>query len=138
MSTLIEQAVQARLIAIEPCTQTVAATLSYDRDDPFAVRIGFPPSATLEGVEVSWTFGRELLRSGLSEPSGDGDVHVRPYGFERTVLEFHSPEGTAMVHIRTAELNRFLRRSQTLVPAGQEHRYLDVDHDLAELLRDAC
>ncbi|MEU5432720.1 SsgA family sporulation/cell division regulator [Streptomyces sp. NPDC020719] len=138
MSTVIEQAVEARLIASDPRVQIVPATLGYDREDPFAVRMIFPAPATLEGVEVSWAFARELLETGLETSAGIGDVRVRPYGFDRTVLEFHAAEGTAMVHIRTSELRRFLKRTQLLVPVGQEHHYLDLDGDLTELLRDAC
>ncbi|MGW0561381.1 SsgA family sporulation/cell division regulator [Streptomyces sp. NPDC003016] len=137
MSPVIEQAVQARLISSAPRMETVPATLRYDRADPFAVRMGFPPPATLEGVEVSWVFARELLATGTDTRAGLGDVQVRPYGYGRTVLEFHAAEGTAMVHIRTADLRRFLRRTHALVPVGDEHLHLDVDHDLAELLRDA-
>ncbi|MFI1395573.1 SsgA family sporulation/cell division regulator [Streptomyces sp. NPDC020681] len=138
MSTVIEHAVQARLVASAPQTESVAATLRYDRDDPFAVSMAFPPKATLEGNEVSWAFSRELLTAGIDEPAGVGDVRVRPYGYDRTVMEFHAPEGVAMVHVRTSELRRFLRLSQVLVPTGREHLYLDLDHDLAELMRDAC
>lgn len=83
---------------------------------------------------MSWEFSRELLAAGMDAPSGAGDVRVRPFGYERTVLEFHAAEGIAMVHVRTAELRRFLRRAQELVPAGQEHRFLDVDRSLAQLL----
>ncbi|MGW7364733.1 SsgA family sporulation/cell division regulator [Streptomyces sp. NPDC054841] len=138
MSSVIEQAVQARLVASAPQMETVPATLRYDRHDPFAVSMEFPPPATLEGTEVSWAFSRELLAQGMDAPAGVGDVRVRPYGYDRTVLEFHAPEGTAMVHIRTSELRRFLKRAQGLVPAGREHLYLDLDEDLAELMRDAC
>ncbi|WP_326810262.1 SsgA family sporulation/cell division regulator [Streptomyces scopuliridis] len=138
MTLVIEQAVQARLVASVPRLETVPATLRYDRADPFAVRMAFPPPATLEGTEVTWEFSRELLRTGMTEPVGVGDVRVRPFGYGRTVLEFHAPEGTAMVHLRTSELRRFLERSQDVVPAGHEHLYLDLDHDLTELLRDAC
>ncbi|MFE4369509.1 SsgA family sporulation/cell division regulator [Streptomyces sp. NPDC056835] len=138
MTLVIEQAVQARLVASIPRLETVPATLRYDRADPFAVRMAFPPPATLEGTEVTWEFSRELLATGMTEPVGVGDVRVRPFGYGRTVLEFHAPEGTAMVHLRTSELRRFLERSQDLVPAGREHLYLDLDHDLTELLRDAC
>ncbi|MBB6436618.1 SsgA family sporulation/cell division regulator [Streptomyces candidus] len=134
MSTVIEQAVQARLISSAPQLENVPATLGYDRTDPFAVRMVFPPPATLEGVEVVWTFSRELLARGLEEPSGVGDVQLRPYGYGRTVLEFHATEGVAMVHIRTSELRRFLRETQELVPPGDEHQYLDMDQDLAQLL----
>ncbi|MEV6399381.1 SsgA family sporulation/cell division regulator [Streptomyces sp. NPDC051907] len=138
MSTVIEQAVQARLVASAPQMETVPATLRYDRADPFAVRMAFPPPATLEGTEVSWAFSRELLAAGVDGPAGVGDVRVRPFGYDRTVLEFHAPEGIAMVHIRTSELRRFLKRALGLVPSGREHLYLDLDHNLAELLRDAC
>ncbi|MEU8953041.1 SsgA family sporulation/cell division regulator [Streptomyces sp. NPDC048518] len=138
MSTVIEQAVEARLVAAAPRMPTIPATLHYDRQDPFAVRMSFPAPATLEGVEVYWTFARELLTQGVERAVGDGDVRVRPYGFDRTVVEFHAPEGTAIVHIRTGELRGFLQRTTALVPAGQEHRHVDLDHDLAELMRDAC
>ncbi|MEU7057672.1 SsgA family sporulation/cell division regulator [Streptomyces sp. NPDC046197] len=138
MSTVIEQPVEARLVAAAPRMLSIPATLHYDRRDPFAVRMTFPAPATLEGVEVCWTFARELLTAGLEEPEGHGDVRVRPYGYDRTVLEFHAPEGTAVVHVRTGEIQRFLRASSDLVPVGLEHLQLDLDHDLAELMRDAC
>ncbi|MGW0531289.1 SsgA family sporulation/cell division regulator [Streptomyces sp. NPDC003032] len=138
MSTVIEQAVEARLVAAAPRMPTIPATLHYDRRDPFAVRMSFPAPATLEGVEVCWTFARELLTVGVERAVGDGDVRVRPYGFDRTVVEFHAPEGTAIVHIRTGELRGFLHRTTALVPVGQEHRHVDLDQDLVELMRDAC
>ncbi|MEU6673353.1 SsgA family sporulation/cell division regulator [Streptomyces sp. NPDC046853] len=138
MSTSIDQAVEARLVAAAPRMPTIPASLHYDRNDPFAVRMSFPAPATLEGIEVFWTFARELLTLGMEQAVGDGDVRVRPYGFDRTVVEFHAPEGTAIVHIRTGELRRFLHRTLALVPAGDEHLHVDLDHDLAELMRDAC
>jgi hypothetical protein len=125
LSTVIEQAFQARLVASAPRMETVPATLRYDREDPYAVSMAFPPPATLEGVEVSWAFARELLAEGVDGPAGIGDVRVRPYGYDRTVVEFHAPEGVAVVHIRTSELRLFLERAQRLVPAGREHQYLD-------------
>jgi len=137
LSTVIEQTVEARLVAAAPRMPSIPATLRYDRDDPFAVRMTFPAPATLEGVEVCWTFARDLLAAGMEEPEGDGDVRVRPYGYDRTVLEFHAPEGTAVVHVRSGELRRFLEATGELVPTGLEHLRLDLDHDLAELMRDA-
>ncbi|ALV32191.1 SsgA family sporulation/cell division regulator [Streptomyces sp. CdTB01] len=138
MSTVIERPVEARLVAAAPRMPSIPATLHYDRTDPFAVRMTFPAPATLEGVEVCWTFSRELLTAGLEGPEGHGDVRVRPYGYERTVLEFHAPEGTAVVHVRSEEVRAFLDATGELVPAGLEHLHLDLDHDLAELMRDAC
>jgi len=138
LSTVIEQPVEARLVAAAPRMPSIPATLRYDRRDPFAVRMTFPAPATLEGVEVCWTFARELLVSGMERPEGHGDVRVRPYGYDRTVLEFHAPEGTAVVHVRSGEIRRFLRRTTELVPVGLEHLQVDLDHGLAELMRDAC
>ncbi|GEC03088.1 hypothetical protein SSP24_07430 [Streptomyces spinoverrucosus] len=138
MSTVIEQPVEARLVAAAPRMPSIPATLSYDLTDPFAIRMTFPAQATLEGEEVCWTFSRELLAAGLRGPEGHGDVRVRPYGYDRTVLEFHAPEGTAVVHVRSGELRQFLQATRVLVPEGLEHAYLDLDHDLAELMRDAC
>ncbi|MET3984400.1 SsgA family sporulation/cell division regulator [Streptomyces sp. PvR034] len=138
MITIIEQAVQARLVAAAPKVETVPVTFHYDRSDPFAVRMAFPAPATLEGIEVSWTFARELLEAGLDRPCGHGDVRVRPYGSGRTVVEFHAPEGVAIVLMAAAELRRFLERAAAVVPPGLEHLYLDVDHSLAELMRDSC
>ncbi|MEU8591671.1 SsgA family sporulation/cell division regulator [Streptomyces sp. NPDC048664] len=137
MSTLIEQPVQARLVAAAPRMQSIPATLHYDRRDPFAVRMTFPAPATLEGVDVCWTFARDLLAAGLAGPEGHGDVRVRPYGYDRTVVEFHAPEGTAVVHIHSRDVRQFLRRSTALVPVGLEHLQLNLDEDLAELMRDA-
>ncbi|MEV5614007.1 SsgA family sporulation/cell division regulator [Streptomyces sp. NPDC052225] len=116
---------------------SIPATLRYDVRDPFAVRMSFPAPATLEGVDVCWTFARELLSTGVAESAGTGDVRVRPYGYDRTVLEFHAVEGTAIVHVRTGELQRFLTDTAELVPAGSEALHLDMDGDLAELMRDA-
>ncbi|MEU6534830.1 SsgA family sporulation/cell division regulator [Streptomyces sp. NPDC047000] len=137
MSTVIEQPVEARLVAAAPRMQSIPAALRYDRSDPFAVRMAFPAPATLEGVDVCWTFSRELLTAGLETPQGRGDVRIRPYGYDRTVLEFHAPEGTAVVHVRSEEIRRFLQDTGVLVPVGLEHLQLDLDQELLELTRDA-
>ena len=138
MSSVIEQSVQARMVASAPRMETLPATLQYDRRDPFAVRMAFPAPATLEGTEVAWEFSRELLSAGMDAPAGVGDVRIRPFGYDRTVLEFHAAEGIAMVHVRTGELRRFLQRAQALVAPGDEHRYLDLDRSLADLLGGTC
>ncbi|MFC5719346.1 SsgA family sporulation/cell division regulator [Streptomyces gamaensis] len=137
MSTVIDHAVQARLIASAPQDRAVPAQLRYEPADPFAVQISFPPAASLDGADVQWAFARELLARGLITPMGAGDVQVWPCGPERTVLEFHAREGVAMVQIDTAELRSFLARSYALVPAGCEGAHLDLDGTLAALLRRA-
>ncbi|MFE9256693.1 SsgA family sporulation/cell division regulator [Streptomyces sp. NPDC006879] len=137
MITIIEQAVQARLVAAAPKVRTVTTTLRYDRTDPYAVEMVFPAPATLEGIELTWTFSRELLLEGLTRPTGMGDVRVRPYSRTRTVVEFHAPEGVAVVLITSAQLRLFLDRISHLVPRGREQLHLDLDLGLAQLLDEA-
>jgi Streptomyces sporulation and cell division protein, SsgA. len=137
VSTVIEQALQARLVASAPRMDVVPVVLRYDPADPFAVRMAFPAPATLEGVEAEWAFSRDLLAAGADAPAGVGDVRIRPYGHDRTVVEFHAVEGVAVVHVRTSEVRRFLRRTRQVVPSGCEYLFLDLDRDLAHLLRDA-
>jgi len=138
VTTVIDQAVQAHLIASTPEARAIPACLRYERDDPFAVRVSFPPTASLDGSAVEWTFGRELLAAGLRGPAGSGDVQMWPCGTQRTVLEFHAPEGMAMVQFDTEDLRRFLGRSYAVVPEGAEGGELDLDDGLASLLRDTA
>ncbi|WP_030620630.1 SsgA family sporulation/cell division regulator [Streptomyces sclerotialus] len=137
MPDIIDHAVQAGLIATEPQSRAVLARLRYKSSDPFAVQAIFPAAASLDGAEVRWTFGRELLAEGMRSPSGDGDVHAWPCGPRHTMLEFHAAEGVAMVRFASADLRRFLSSTYLVVPRGSETHYLDVDADLAALLREA-
>ncbi|MFD7668032.1 SsgA family sporulation/cell division regulator [Streptomyces sp. NPDC059788] len=137
MPYVIDQAVHARLIATVPRSRKVPARLRYDSGDPLAVQVVFPPVASLDGAEVVWTFARDLLTDGLREPSGRGDVHIWPCGPDNTMLEFHTADGLAMVQFQARDLRRFLMRSYGVVPLGSEGRYLDVEGDLAALLREA-
>lgn len=52
MSIIIDQAIRARLIASAPGTRAIPARLRYEPTDPFAVRVSFPPAASLDGFEV--------------------------------------------------------------------------------------
>ncbi|MCB5905994.1 SsgA family sporulation/cell division regulator [Streptomyces pinistramenti] len=137
MPTVIDHAVQARLIATEPRARQIPAALRYDPDDPFAVLVVFPPPASLDGTEVVWTFARELLTEGLRGPAGIGDVHLWPCGPRTVMVELHTVEGLAMVQFDARDLRRFLAMAYGLVARGDEARHLDVDADLAALLREA-
>ncbi|MFC6066260.1 MULTISPECIES: SsgA family sporulation/cell division regulator [Streptomyces] len=137
MPDIIDHAVQAGLIATEPQSRAVLARLRYKSTDPFAVQAIFPAAASLDGAEVRWTFGRDLLAEGLLGPAGDGDVHAWPCGPRHTMLEFHAADGMAMVRFASADLRRFLASAYLVVPRGAEPRFLDVDADLAALLREA-
>ncbi|MCS0603782.1 SsgA family sporulation/cell division regulator [Streptomyces sp. LP11] len=133
MDAAIEQPTVARLITAENREVPVSATLRYRAHDPLAVFVDFPAEAALDGEAVTWTFARSLLDQGLRAPAGHGDVRIWPYGGTRTVLEFHSPHGLALLQFQAAALRRFLQHSYQTVPAGQEDVGAVVERGLSAL-----
>lgn len=73
----------------------------------------------------------------MSGPAGSGDVHIWPCGPVRTVVEFHSPLGLALLQFETGALRRFLLRSYAVVAAGREDVGAAVDQGLEALLGSA-
>ncbi|MGW4238589.1 SsgA family sporulation/cell division regulator [Streptomyces sp. NPDC004749] len=120
MSPTVEQPAKARLITDAPWPRTVSVLLRYDGEDPLALRIVFPPEVSRDQGEVVWAFARDLLEAGLLLPCGDGDVEVWPCGRAQTVVEFHSPDGVAVVQFDSAPLRRFLRSCSATAPAEVE------------------
>lgn len=111
----------------------LAAQLSYDANDPFAVALSFPGHPTVR----PWIFGRDLLIDGLNEPAGDGDVHVwpsiDPNGRAVIVIELSSPHGELISQVGAKSLRDFVEEILTVVPAGTEADHLDIDALLADL-----
>lgn len=111
----------------------LAAELSYDSRDPYAVTALFKTQDTT----VRWVFARDLLREGLFDPTGDGDVHVWPCldarGHAVTILELSSPDGEALLQAQSDEVNEFLRQTEQLVPVGAENNLVDIDEALAQI-----
>ena len=107
---------------------------SYDPADPFAVTLvlkAYP-------CDVRWTFARDLLIDGLSEPAGSGDVVVYPFldaetGSAVNVLELRSPDGEFMAQMSQQALHSFVDVMLDSVPLGAESQLLDLDR-LAALL----
>ncbi|WP_432197876.1 SsgA family sporulation/cell division regulator [Streptomyces sp. bgisy027] len=132
MHVTLEQPTGARLITAD---QEIAlpATLRYTSGDPLAVHLDFPAHVTLDGEAATWTFARVLLGEGLRAPAGLGTVRVRPCGTSHTYVEFHSPEGAARLRFVTADLNRFLARTYTVLAPGEETVAAELDQGLATL-----
>ncbi|MEU6284181.1 SsgA family sporulation/cell division regulator [Streptomyces sp. NPDC047028] len=133
MDAIIEQPIHARLVTADDAEVPVRATLRYTADDPLAVFLDFPPEATLVGEDVTWVFARALLDQGLRAPAGHGDVRIRPYGPARTLLEFHSPHGLALLTFPATALRRFLRGTYGVVAAGAEDVGAVVERGLSAL-----
>ncbi|MBT2470363.1 SsgA family sporulation/cell division regulator [Streptomyces sp. ISL-66] len=116
--TVVEERVRARVITDDPLYRAVPATLRFVPAEPLAVRIVFPADLSPEGIDNEWVFPRALLEAGLQAPTGTGDVRIWPCGRVQAVVEFHSPEGVAVVQFDIAALRRFLRRTYAPVAAA--------------------
>ncbi|MFD5415673.1 SsgA family sporulation/cell division regulator [Streptomyces nojiriensis] len=115
-ATGVEERVRARVITDDPLYRTIPVALRFAVAEPLAVRIVFPAGLSPEGTDNEWVFPRALLEAGLQAPTGTGDVRIWPCGRVQAVVEFHSPEGVAVVQFDIAALRRFLRR--TYAPAA--------------------
>ncbi|QWZ08063.1 SsgA family sporulation/cell division regulator [Nocardioides panacis] len=132
--TFVSHTVEAELIGSDDLTTLLGAELQYHPSDPYAATMVL---STPTGPVV-WVFGRDLLIDGLGEPTGDGDVHVWPSldtnGRAVVLIELCSPEGAALVQLRSGDLARFTDRVVALVAPGSESAHVDVDASIAALL----
>ncbi|MFF3677005.1 SsgA family sporulation/cell division regulator [Streptomyces sp. NPDC002120] len=119
-TTPVEERVRARVITDDPLYRTIPVALRFAPSEPLAVRIVFPADLSPEGTDNEWVFPLALLEAGLQAPTGTGDVRVWPCGRVQAVVEFHSPEGVAVIQFDIAALRRFLRR--TYAPAAATRR----------------
>ncbi|MCX4629441.1 MULTISPECIES: SsgA family sporulation/cell division regulator [unclassified Streptomyces] len=111
----VEERVTARVITDDPLYRKIPVALRFAPAEPLAVRIVFPAGLSPEGTDNEWVFPRALLEAGLQAPTGTGDVRVWPCGRVQAVVEFHSPEGVAVIQFDIAVLRRFLRRTNAAV-----------------------
>ena len=129
---------ELRLVVPGGPSLPVIAGLRYQADDPWAVRVAFHTGGEGDGV-VEWMFARQLLTDGVAGTVGEGDVRVWPSetGRERVVnLSMASPSGSALFEIDRDALVEFLQQTYLAVPTGTEGEVVDLDAELALLLRD--
>lgn len=123
--TTVNQEITLDCVDLSGNIRQLDAELAYDAKDPFAVTMTFRTRAG----DVPWVFHRELLLAGISDPAGDGDVHIWPsldtQGRAVVVIELHSNTGSFVAQARTPEVYRFLTRTLAMVPLGTEQ--IDVD-----------
>jgi hypothetical protein len=80
---------------------------------------------------------RDFLRYGLEEPTGDGEVRMRPdQQLDRIWFELARPGRAASVSVARGIVREFLDRTDAIVPAGEERSAAAIDELLARLLGD--
>lgn len=135
MHTVVEREVEMRLVLSPERSVAVPSRLSYRSHDPYAVHVGFHIHSE---APVHWTFARELLVQGLTEPCGEGDVRVWPtrVGAREVVcMALSSPHGDALVEVSSTVLTAWLEQTLHAVPAGAEQTAMGLDAQLSALLR---
>jgi len=143
-STTVSAELGLRLVVPQQTIVPLVASLYYSGSDPYAIRMAFHVG-TDEPVE--WIFARDLLSAGIESRQGEGDVQVWPSepadaeegGSEDIVLniELSSPFGQAHFEAPAEAMAAFLKRTYSVVPAGKESGFVDIESELNDLLRQA-
>ena len=95
--------------------------LTWRREDPLAVVLTLaaqPDHPSLPRGE--WAVLRDFLRYGVEEPTGDGNVRVRPDGNGAVVLELLGEAKPYLLHVPSTIICEFLDATETIVPTGAE------------------
>lgn len=131
-SALVKGDWELALVLSERWALPLPAHFTYCACDPYAVCLDFYLDTE---NPVRWIFARDLLTAGLACPVGDGDVRVLPDSDSTFVnLRLRSGGGDALFEIPVACLTEWLGRTYRLVPAGQEHRFVDLNALIEHLL----
>jgi hypothetical protein len=112
-------------------------TLTFRRDDPFAVDLVFPvrdttkvtndqlrvhPDSRDDAISVVITFSRTLVIDGMEAPAGHGTVRIEPHIVDRDYITITLPltvEGVEFYTERRA-LEAFVDATCRMVPLGGE------------------
>lgn len=128
-----------RLVVLEQeLAVDLLASLHYTAADPYAVRLAFHLGPD---DHVEWVVARDLLSGGLETGTGPGDVRVwparpgDPASGPAIYIELTSPAGGALFEVPRGDLADFLRDTTRIVPHGTERAFIDIDGELADLLR---
>ena len=113
----------------------VPVIFDYDPADPLAVTV----APWMDQGRVKWVIARDLLRDGLSVPSGVGDVTAWPGTDDphRCYLRFKSQARLTVLSFDIHELRAFLGHTYDSIPVGTELRAADVDAALNAILGEA-
>jgi hypothetical protein len=152
MLAIHEQPLKTCVVTSDASMAGVPAVLRYRSDDPFAVRLAFLDPGRYDGEArdatdsaetsdvweaaegIEWAFARDLLTDGLHTPTGEGDVHVWPFGPDDLMIELRSGAATALVITTQTAVRLFLCHAYAIVPAGAEAQHLGLDRDLERLV----
>ena len=111
--------------------------LSWSREDPLAVEVVLtaqPDHPALPRGE--WVVLRDFLRYGIEEPTGDGDVRIKPDALrDRVWFELTRGGRPACVSMPKQTLCDFLDATERIIPTGDEAPEEALDALIERLLQ---
>lgn len=110
---------------------------SWGPDDPLAIDLLLSAQPDHPALpRGSWIVLRDFLRYGLTEPTGDGVVRIRPDPLrDRVWLELERYGRPACVSVSRALVAAFLDRTEERVACGDERSEEALEELLARLLQ---
>jgi hypothetical protein len=110
--------------------------LSWSPADPLAVALTLTAQPDHPALpRGSWVVLRDFVRYGLEEPTGDGEVRIRPDEVrDRVWFELARPGRAACVSVPRDTARAFLDATEQHVRCGEERSADAVDALLARLL----
>jgi len=109
--------------------------LTWHRDNPLAVVLTLSAQPDHPALpRGQWAVLRDFLRYGVEEPTGDGDVRIRPSGNGRVVIELIGEAKPYAVHVPADVICEFLDETESIVPTGGEAEPEIIDALIARLL----
>lgn len=111
--------------------------LGWRRRDPLAVDLHLTAQPDHPALPRGrWVVLRDFLRYGLEEPTGDGDVRIRPDGLgEQLDLELRRSGRVIRICVPRSAVRTFLDETERVVPAGEERPEAAIEELLRRLLR---
>jgi hypothetical protein len=109
--------------------------LAWSSSDPLAVQLSLSAQPDHPALpRGQWAVLREFLRYGIEEPTGDGDVRIRPEGDGQVRLELLGEAKPYAVHVAAAVLHSFLDDTEAIVATGAEADEEMMDALISRLL----
>lgn len=110
--------------------------LAWSPGDPLAVELLLTAEPDHPALPRGrWIVLRDFVRYALDEPTGDGEVRLRPDELrDRVWFELARPGRAACVSIPRSLVREFLHRTELVVPCGGERSDEAIDALLDRLL----
>lgn len=116
---------------------TTTGMLTFNPYDPYALTMDVVDD---DGITVvRWQFAREILRDGLLERAGLGDVIIWPDDLLTVCIRLSTPDGTCILRIESGPVAAWVARTYEMVPDGAQTMDHQVDQFIRRLLgRGVC